>query len=63
MVLYVPSVQNTKLDNRLFAIVVGGHVAAVAFYAENRTLVFAACGVRQAEVLVCLSSTFCHGTT
>ena len=36
----------------IFAPVVGVHVAAVAFFAGNRRLVFAAGGVRQAEVLV-----------
>ena len=35
-----------------FALVVGVHVAAVAFFAGNRCLVFAARGVRQAEALV-----------
>ena len=60
MVLNVRYVQNTNIY--IFALVVGVHVASVAFFAGKRRLVFAARGVRQAEVLVCLASSS-NGTT
>ena len=50
MVLYVPYEQHTNI--KCFGLVVGVHVATVAFFAGNRRLGFAARGVRQAEVLV-----------
>ena len=41
-----------RTQRESFALVVGVHVAAVAFFAGNRCLVCAARGVRQAEALV-----------
>ena len=50
MVLNVRYVQNTNIY--IFALVVGVHVASVAFFAGKRRLVFAARGVRQGDALV-----------
>ena len=50
MVLYVPNIQSTNA--KFSALVVGVHVAEVAFFAGNRRLVIAARGVHQSDVLV-----------
>ena len=52
MYVSVRTLQNTTQNINFFALGVGVHVAAVALFARNRRLVFAARGVRQAQVLV-----------
>ena len=52
MVLYVPYAQNTSI--KCGDLVEGVHVGAVALFASNRRLGFAARGVQQTEVRVFL---------
>ena len=52
MVLYVPYAQNTSI--KCCDLVEGVHVGAVALFASNRRLGFAARGVQQTEVRVFL---------